>query len=323
MNQQASITDLMAAFGRAFHAENARDPIFADTKVRELMTDEEYAAIGKAILDGRTFFAPEKTGTWTDDRDALRDLVNTQIAPTPLARARFCEDGLKVAVQTGTRQYVILGAGLDTFAFREPAFTAKYPVFEVDHPLTQADKCRRIRRAQWPCTKNLHFVAADLTKDDWTDKLTEAGFDPAKKTFFAWLGVCYYLSVGQIELLLDRLADLSADGSSLLFDYAGEGLFSSPIRRVQNMVAMAAAGGEPMRSCFGYAALERLLEGHQYRLYEWMTPRAIQARYFDGRDDGLTAFEHIHFALAVRKREPNPAAASVSERKHHGSDGAH
>ena len=88
MNQQASITDLMAAFGRAFHAENARDPIFADTKVRELMTDEEYAAIGKAILDGRTFFAPEKTGTWTDDRDALRDLVNTQIAPTPLARAR-------------------------------------------------------------------------------------------------------------------------------------------------------------------------------------------------------------------------------------------
>lgn len=94
MKDQSSITALMSAFGRAFHAENETHPVFRDGLARELMTAEEYAA-----------------------------------------------------AQTGTGQYVILGAGLDTFAFREPAFLAEGRVFEVDHPLTQADKLARIDRA--------------------------------------------------------------------------------------------------------------------------------------------------------------------------------
>lgn len=301
MNDKTSVTALMSAFGRAFHAENAQNPIFADTKARELMTDDEYTAIGNYILGGIDFFAPEKKGTFESDKDALRYLVHTQIAPTPIARSRFCEDSLKTAVQTGTSQYVILGAGMDTFAFRESDFMNKYKVFEVDHPLTQSNKIERVNRAKLEIPDNLCYVAVDFSKDDLKEKLLNAGFDPSKKSFFSWLGVCYYLSAEQIEAVLDSVADLSADGSTLVFDYADEELFSSGINRVQKMIAMAAAGGEPMKSCFSYSSLEKLLEKHKFLIYELMTSQDIQAKYFEGQGDELTAFEHINYVTSVYK----------------------
>ncbi|MBO5459588.1 MAG: class I SAM-dependent methyltransferase [Lachnospira sp.] len=301
MNNKASITALMSSFGRAFHAENEKNPIFADTKAKELMTDEEYQSIGSYILGGIDFFAPEKKGTFASDEAALRYLVNTQIAPTPLARARFCEDSLKTAMHTGTEQYVILGAGMDTFAFREPDFMRKYKVFEVDHPLTQADKKERIKMAALEISDNLSYVPVDFSTDNLNEKLLVAGFDPSKKTFFSWLGVSYYLSLEQIEKMLDSVAGLSAEGSSLVFDYADENLFRSDIKRVQNMIAMAAAGGEPMKTCFSYEQLEKLLEKHQFLIYELLTTEDIQENYFKGREDGLTAFEHISYVNAVIK----------------------
>ena len=85
---------------------------------------------------------------------------------------------LKAAVLTGTKQYVILGAGMDTFAFREGEFLAKHQVFEVDHPLTQKDKIERITRAGWPVPDNLTFVPVDFTKDNLAERLTASGFDP-------------------------------------------------------------------------------------------------------------------------------------------------
>lgn len=301
MNNKASITALMSSFGRAFHAENEKNHIFADTKAKELMTDEEYQSIGSYILGGIDFFAPEKKGTFASDEAALRYLVNTQIAPTPLARARFCEDSLKTAMHTGTEQYVILGAGMDTFAFREPDFMRKYKVFEVDHPLTQADKKERIKMAALEISDNLSYVPVDFSTDNLNEKLLVAGFDPSKKTFFSWLGVSYYLSLEQIEKMLDSVAGLSAEGSSLVFDYADENLFRSDIKRVQNMIAMAAAGGEPMKTCFSYEQLEKLLEKHQFLIYELLTTEDIQENYFKGREDGLTAFEHISYVNAVIK----------------------
>lgn len=301
MNDKSSITALMSAFGRAFHSENERDPIFADTVAKQLLTAEEYASIGKYILSGYDFFAPDKKGTFENEAEALSYLVNTQIAPTPLARAKFCEDSLKTAMRTGTAQYVILGAGLDTFAFREPDFLKKYKVFEVDHPKTQADKIERIRRAGLEIPCNLSYVPIDFSKDNLKIGLIEAGFDPTRKTFFSWLGVSYYLTEAEIETMLDNVAELSADGSSLVFDCADERLFSSGTKRVQNMIAMAQAAGEPMKSCFEYRKIEKLLEKHRFLIYEFLTPEDIQTQYFDGRGKTLTAFEHINYVTAVYK----------------------
>lgn len=92
-------------------------------------------------------------------------MVNTQIAPTPPARAAFCENELKTSMQTGTEQYVILGAGLDTFSFSEQEFLKQYDVFEVDHPLTGEDKKKRIERAGRTVSERLHFVPIDFKRD--------------------------------------------------------------------------------------------------------------------------------------------------------------
>ena len=145
MHNKASITALMSSFGRAFHTENEEHPVFADHFAKELMTAEEYAAVQGYIFGGAQFFEPGIDPVAWEPKELVRMLVNTHIAPSPLCRAAYTEQALKTAVQTGTKQYVILGAGLDTFAFREPEFLSKNKVFEVDHPLTQKDKLERIR----------------------------------------------------------------------------------------------------------------------------------------------------------------------------------
>lgn len=115
MENKASITALMSSFARAFHFENETCPVFADTLAKKLMTDEEYKTIEKYILGGIDFFAPEKKSTFINDTEAVQYIVNSQLAPTPLCRAAYCERAMKTATITGTEQFVILGAGLDTF----------------------------------------------------------------------------------------------------------------------------------------------------------------------------------------------------------------
>lgn len=260
MENQSSLTALMSSFGRVYHVENDSPIIFNDTLSRGLMTDAEYQQIQEYMLGGIDFFAPGKKEEFVSSDDMLKWIVQTQIAPTPLARARYCEDALHTAQLTGTTQYVILGAGMDTFAFRSEEMLNKLSVFEVDHPFTQAEK-----------------------------------------TFFSWLSVSYYLTKEQIETMLKAIESLASEGSSILFDYASGDLFTSSVKRVQNMIAMAEASGEPMKSGFDYSKLEKLLEKHHFLIYEFLNTDDIQSKYFSGRMDDLTAFEHIQYALAVLK----------------------
>ncbi|MGN0812168.1 MAG: class I SAM-dependent methyltransferase [Candidatus Coproplasma sp.] len=303
IDNKASLTSLMSAFARAYHTENAKSPVFSDSVAKRLFNDEEYKAMCGYVVGGLDFFAPDKKGEFESGEETLKYLVNTQLAPTPVARAKYCEDALKTAVMTGTCQYVILGAGLDTFALREGEFLNKYSVFEVDHPVTQSDKRARIERAGLTLPNNLHFVPVDFTKDNLKERLLAAGFDPNKKTFFSWLGVSYYLTVEQIINTLKSIASISAEGSTVVFDYADENLFSSNVRRVQNMLAMAQAGGEGMKSGFSYQQLEKLLEERSFLIYELMTEQDIQSTYFEGRNNNeMSAFEHINYVTAVYKR---------------------
>ena len=301
MDNKASITALMSSFGRVFHAENEDHPVFTDHLAKNLMTEEEYAAVQGYILGGAQFFEPEIDSTKQKSKELLCRLVNVHIAPSPLCRAAYTEKALKTAVLTGTKQYVILGAGMDTFAFRETEFLSKYRVFEVDHPLTQADKLERVTRAGWTVPDNLVFVPVDFTKDSLTDRLIASGFDPSVKSFFSWLGVTYYLSLGAIDTMLSALSRLSAEGSTLVFDYPDENFFDAAEKRVQNTIMMAKAGGEPMQSAFSYGELEKLLEKHGFLIYELLTPDDIQRDVIDKVGADMKAFEHVNYCLAVRK----------------------
>lgn len=283
--ESTNLTALLSAFARAYHLEHSDNPVFCDTFARKLFSNEEYEQIMQYIaqsgMDVETY-------------------VNTQLAPTPIARAKFCEDSLDVAIKTGTKQYVILGSGLDTFAIRKPDCTI--PIFEIDKASMLAEKQMRFARAGQDIPAQVTYISADLSKDNLQTVLKNNGFDCTQKTFFSCLGLLYYLTKEEIAALFHEIASFVADGSTVLFDFADDHWFSSEVPRVKELRNMAEASGTPMQSCFGYSELELFLQEHGFFIYEFLNEQEIQKRYFSNRSDALTAFEHMQYAIAVYKK---------------------
>ncbi|MCC0647282.1 class I SAM-dependent methyltransferase [Clostridioides sp. ZZV15-6598] len=296
---QASLTSLISSFGRAYHSQFDKPKIFNDTIAIKLMTTEEYNQITDYMISGLGFFNSDKENEFDDSKEILKWVVQTQVEPTPIARARYCEDKLKDSIAHGIEQYVILGAGMDTFAYRNLDLSDNVQIFEVDHPDTQNFKIDRVNMAGLDIPKNLHYVPMDFTQDILFDELKRYGFSTEKRTFFSWLGVTYYLSSEQNINMLNTISAISPKGSLIIFDYADENLFKSNIKRVKNMVTLAQGCGEPMKSCYSYDELKHLLNENNFSLTEHLTSDAIEKKFFDNRNDYLHAFENINYALAV------------------------
>ena len=296
---KSSMTALVSAFARSYHTRNDNPLIFKDEPAYDLIGEEQYNQIAQNMLAGLPFFSTGGTPEFADNHAALRWIVQTHLAPTPLGRARYCEDMLANALRLGVDQYVILGSGLDTFAFRNPKSMKKLSVFELDHPATQSDKQARIGKLGWELPENLHYIPIDFASQSLTEALANSTFDTTKRTFFSWLGVTYYLDVDTITAMLHEIAGLSRKGSTLVFDYPDDTLFSSTVPRVQAMLGMAQTTGEAMKSSFSYLQLESLLEKAGFLLYEHLPSTDIEERFFKGRKDYLHAFESVAYALAV------------------------
>ena len=118
--EQTSMTALISAFARAFHSQNNETAVFHDDVARQLFTDEEYQRISDTMSAGVGFFNPAFKG---NSDQALRWIVDNQLSPVPLGRAAFAENSLERAVQIGAGKYLILGAGYDTFAYRQPVLS--------------------------------------------------------------------------------------------------------------------------------------------------------------------------------------------------------
>ncbi|MGE7910533.1 class I SAM-dependent methyltransferase [Lysinibacillus xylanilyticus] len=300
---ESSLTSLISAFSRAYHSQFDTPKIFDDYLAQELITQQEFNDIQTNMVQGIQFFnkeIAEKLNGQTEE--LLKWIVQTQLSPTPLARAAYCEKVLLNEVMLGLQQYVILGAGLDTFSLRHPEFENILEIFEIDHPATQEFKKKRLAEVNLKLPSNVHFVSMDFTKKFSSENLLVSGFDN-KKTFFSLLGVSYYLTKEETSSLLDHLFANVPSGSSIVFDFADEKLFKEQgiSNRVDNMVKMAAASGEPMKSCFTYEEMEKMLENSGLLIYEHLTPDKINELYFDNRKDYLTAFETIHYVHAVKK----------------------
>lgn len=117
------------------------------------------------------------------------------------------------------------------------------------------------------------------------------------------MGLLYYLSAKEVRELFDTLCKMLPDGSEVIFDLPDAHLFSSGVPRVKNMIEMADKSGEPMKSCFGYSELEKLLEGYGFLIYEFLNPEEIQSRFFNSSDGEMTAFECINYVRAVLKKQ--------------------
>ncbi|EDX69637.1 MULTISPECIES: class I SAM-dependent methyltransferase [Bacillus] len=300
---EASITSLVSAFGRAYHSEFDNPKIFDDYVAKDFISQKERNDIEMNMVQGMHFFNTDIAQQFQDNpQEILKWITQVQLSPTPLARAAYCERVLLHEITLGTKQYVILGAGLDTFSFRHRELENKIEVFEVDHPSTQKFKKERIKEAELEVPNHLHFVSMDFTKGFSYEQLQNEGFEN-KKTFFSLLGVSYYLTKEELSSLIECLFEMVPEGSSIVFDYPDENLFTEKglSNRVENMVKMAAIGGEPMKSCFSYAEMEALLEKAGLLIYEHLSPKDINTFYFEGRNDYLKAFETVHYVHAVKR----------------------
>ena len=296
---QESRTALLTAYLRGYHSEHVNPKIFDDFMANKILTVEERNSFDQYILSGLKAFDPKLAASFPDEATALA--FSMQIiagSPQVLSRARFTEDLLEEAVKQGIKQYVILGAGLDTFAFRHPEILEQLQVFEVDHPDTQNYKLHRLEELKWEIPPQMHFVPVDFTKESLATALTSASYDPTALTFFNWLGVTYYLSYDVVLSTLSTIADISSAGSIVVFDYLDTDAFDSEkaAPRVKGMLFAAQQMGEKMNIGFNPSSLMDELNKVSLNLQENLGPSDIQARYFQGRPDKYYALEHLHLA---------------------------
>jgi methyltransferase (TIGR00027 family) len=262
---RASRTAVGVALRRAVH--QLRDvPLVFDDPVAAAILGETYAARLRA------------------DAEERDNAFSVAFRAFLVARSRYAEDNLRTAVASGVRQYVLLGAGLDTFAYRNPFLQLR--VFEVDHPATQAWKRDLLARSGIAIPANLSFTPVDFETQLLAAQLEGAGFDAAAPAYFAWLGVVPYLTLQAFRATLEFIA-ARLTGSGVTMDYGQPRSALSLLERIaqDRLAARVRQTGEPFQLFFTAEEMRTELAG--FTRVEDLGREEINARYFAGRTDRL------------------------------------
>lgn len=267
-----------AAMHRAAHQLIDRPPVFTDPLALKIIGNDAAAE----LREGR-------------DPRALTQAEGLRLFVA--VRSRFTEDCLAEAIARGVDQYVLLGAGLDTFAYRSARDGLR--VFEVDHPATQGWKRARLDEVGMQARAAVTYAPVDFERETLREGLARAGFDFAKPAMFAWLGVTPYLTREAVMATLSFVATLPT-GSEVVFDYAEPPGNHDERQRAlfQAMADRVAASGEPFKSFYEAEPLSRDLKALGFALAQDWSTDALNARYFEGRADGLKLRGRAHLMRA-------------------------
>ena len=229
---------------------------------------------------------------WQELRDQVNPLFPGQVAresrAAVCARSRYAEDRLAAGAFT---QYVILGAGLDSFAWRRPDLLRSVRVFEVDHPASQAWKLERVGDLALPLSDSQVFVPVDFEAEPLRDALRAAGFDWGQPALFSWTGVAPYLTAQAIELTLRTTAG-AAPGSEVVFSYRAEESVLDGVGRefIRIYAPLAASVGEPLQPGWPVIEIERLISRCGLKVVDHPARADLEQRYFADRTDGLRPY---------------------------------
>jgi methyltransferase (TIGR00027 family) len=223
-----------------------------------------------------------------DEQGGFKGRVGRTIRAFMAARSRYAEDQLALAVGRGAKQYVVLGAGLDTFAYRNPYGESELRVFEVDYPATQEWKRRKLTAANIAIPPSVTYAPVDFEQQTLPDGLRQAGFDATKPAFFSWLGVTMYLMEETVMSTLGFIAS-TPSGGGVAFDYGVPRGSLSFVGRLalDAMSRRVAASGEPFKTFFDPTKLAERLRQLGFSAVEDLGAEEINARYFKNRADGL------------------------------------
>ncbi len=241
----------------------------------------------------------------SEESEIEANLGRYQSAPLVQARAwfamrhRFAEDSLAQAMANGTRQYVILGAGLDTFAYRPSQASSALHIFEVDYPATQNWKKERLAALQIAIPKHVSYVPVDFERQSLAQGLAQSDFDFSSPAFFSWLGVTMYLERDAVFNTLKTILSMPPS-SQVAFDFElDEAALQGQVKRsIAKASASAARRGEPWKSRFKAPDLQKTLLDMGFRDVTYFNASQAEERYFSGRKDGLSLNGAGHMMLA-------------------------
>ncbi len=278
LSENAKPSSHAVAVWRAVHQLLEQPAIFSDPHALNILGDAEPGLLEK--LD--------------EHKDPLSSAMRLSIA----VRSRFAEDEREAAFECGINQYVILGAGLDTYAYRSNH--SDEIVFEVDLPGTQAMKIARLKQQNIAAACSVHYVACDFEEGALEKELLLAGFDKTQKAFFSCLGVVAYLDLQAFEQTLRFIASC-AHGSIFTFDYIVNPASLGEIEQLvlTIMCAQLAEGGEPFKSYFDPQPLSQTLSDVGFSHIEDISPGYLSSRYLAGRNDGLGLGNATRMFIAI------------------------
>jgi methyltransferase (TIGR00027 family) len=282
----ASMTARWVAMMRGMHLVVDDNPKIFTDQFGQALADLPDAEIGG--INDPNWVDPEKTGNRTH----------------MIWRSRITEDHLQGQALQGISQYVLLGAGLDSFAYRRPASLEHISVFEIDHPSSQEWKRQRLKELDITIPENVYFVPVDFETEDLIEKLKQSKFDPALPSFFSWLGVIYYLNKEATQKTLRTLLATISEHCEFVLDFMipTEMLSGRDRTAMEETIKTVTDAGEPFLGLYSPEELEATLKQVGFDKVTHISPEDGQKRFFDNRTDTLRLSTALHMMIASREK---------------------
>ena len=306
---KASQTALATSLMRALHTRSDPAPLLDDPWGDRLVPETVRAGLRERAM---ARLEPAQRAEAAPDKVLDAAIRANAAYADVILRSRYTEDMLKAAVERGVTQYVLIGAGFDSFLCRRPAWAENLKIYEVDHPATQQLKRQQLQQCDVPESDAVHFVAADLSEETLQSALSRSSFQPTQPTFFSWLGVTVYLTREANLATLRAIASIAPAGSELVFTYVDEAVLqpghvgTEAFNKLRSDVSSV---GESFLSGFDPATLGPLLLETGLLLLEDLGGNQAVARYDAAGVHGLrwAGAGHLAHARVVSAGQQSPA----------------
>ena len=279
---RVSRTAEAAAALRANHHQNSSNPVFSD-EYAYAMTNARW----RLLLNNSMF------------RKVLNAMPVNQsfgkLTAQVVARSRYAEDKLLEAIANGIQQYILVGAGLDSFVLRMAEQYPELKIFEVDHPDTQKIKIHKLKKLG-TIPSNVAFVSIDFEKEKLSDALLRSSYDTKAPAFFSWLGTTHYLNPETTLATLQNIASIASSNSQLVMDYSIDYKALEGIERIGSfaITQFTRLLNEPLLGTFASEYLHQAVEKMSYIVLEDLSGTEITERYFHQRADQIRHTQATH-----------------------------
>lgn len=309
---EASRTALVASLMRALHSRHDPAPLIDDDWGDRLVPD----AVRTALCQRAMAKLPQaaQISAAANPATVLSQALRSNAAYADvITRTRYTEDALAAAVGRGVTQYVIIGAGFDSFAYRKPGWAAGLKVCEIDHPATQKLKMERLMACGVDASTSVEFISADLSAEALGSALQRSSFQPGKPTFFAWLGVSMYLTQAANVSALRAIATCAPAGSELVFNYVDQKVLhpdAATAEAFRKLKADASSAGEALLSGFDPETLGAQLQGAGLLLLEDLNGNQMLDKFDGAGSNGLVPAPDAHIVHAKVAARALPALSA-------------